>query len=83
MLVSMVTVCGRLSNELSGGLFHIIQWCFIFFEKSVRKKLIVEFWKEIGERLEEGDVTEEILIQLGVLVGEKAYRSGASFSKKG
>ena len=83
MLISMVTVCGRLSNELCGGLFQIIQWSFIFFDKSERKRLIVDFWKEIGERLEEGNLMEEILIQLGVLVGEKVYRSVAvSFARK-
>ena len=73
MLVAMVFVCGRLNNELSGGMFQIVLWSFTLLKRSERKKLINEFWKEIGERVEEGYFEEELLIQLGVLVGCKGY----------
>ena len=73
LLAAMVIVCGRFKNELKGGLFNIIEWCFTYLEKSKREKFIAEFWKEIGERLEEGDVSEDILTQLGVMIGGNAY----------
>lgn len=81
LLAAMVTVCGRLQNDLKGGLCHIIEWCFTFLERSERERLIAEFWKEIGERLEEGDVTEDILSQLGVLIGGKAYITGITVDR--
>ena len=34
-------------------------------EKGDRKRMIVEFWKEAGERLEEGDIGEVVFVQLG------------------
>ena len=75
-----MTVCGRLSNDLNQGLSKIVEWSFTLLEKRDRKKLISEFWKEIGERLEEGDIGEDILVQLGVLVGGRAY--GAAEEKE-
>ena len=81
MLAAMVTVCGRLKNDLQGGLWNIIEWCFTILEGNKRKKVIAEFWKEIGERLEEGDVSEDILSQLGVLVGGKAYITGIAVDR--
>ena len=59
--------------DLNQGLFKILEWSFTVLEKSERKKMIAEFWKEMGERLEEGDIGEDILVQLGVLVGGRAY----------
>ena len=38
--------------------------------------LIAEFWKEVTERVEEGDITEDILVQLGVLVSSRDYDVG-------
>ena len=72
MLVAMMTVCGRLSNDLNQGLFKIVEWSFTLLEKRDRKKIISEFWKEIRERLEEEDIREDFLVQLGVVVGGMA-----------
>ena len=55
MLVAMITVCGRLGNDLNQGLFKIFEWSFTLMEKGDRKRMIVEFWKEVVERLEEVD----------------------------
>ena len=74
MLVAMIAVCGRLNNDLSQGLSKILNWTFALLGKRDRRKLIAEFWKEVTERLEEGDITEDILVQLGVLVSHGAYR---------
>ena len=73
LLVAMVLVCGRFNNDLRGGVFQIVQWSFTLLKRSERKKLINEFWREIGERMEDGYFTEDLLIQLGVLVGGKGY----------
>ena len=41
-----------------------MNWSFALFGKRDRRKLIAEFWKEVTERVEEGDITEDILVQL-------------------
>ena len=76
MLVAMIAVCGRLNNDLNQGLSKILNWNFALFGKRDRRKLIAEFWKEATERLEEGDITEDILVQLGVLVSSRASPVG-------
>ena len=76
MLVAMIAVCGRLGNQLSQGLSKIVEWSFTLLEGLERKKMISEFWKEVGERLEEGDIDEDILIELAVLVGARAFSAG-------
>ena len=73
MLVAMIAVCGRLNNDLNQGLSNILNWSFASLGKRDRRKLIAEFWKEVTERLEEGDITEDILVQLGVLVSSRTY----------
>ena len=55
--------------DLNQGLFKVLEWSFTVLEKGDGKRMIVEFWKEAGERLEEGDIGEDIFVQLGVLVG--------------
>ena len=66
MLVGMIVVCGRLNNDLNQGRSKILNWSFALFGKRDRRKLIAEFWKEVTERLEEGDITKDILMQLGM-----------------
>ena len=84
VLVAMMAVCDRLSNVLNQGLSKILEWSFTLLEKRERKMMIAAFWKEVGERLEEGDMGEDILVQLGVLVGGKAYglNGGSDFKKE-
>ena len=76
MLVAMIVVCGRLNNLLNQGLSKILNWSFDLFEKRERKKLISEFWKEVTERLEEGGITKDILMMLGMSVSSRAYDVG-------
>ena len=73
MMVAMMTVCDRLSNDLNQGLSKILEWGFTLLEKHDMKMMIVELWKEVGEKLEEGDMEEDILVQMGVLAGGKAH----------
>ena len=73
MMVAMMTVCDRLSNDLNQGLSKILKWGFTLLEKHDMKMMIVELWKEVGEKLEEGDMEEDILVQMGVLAGGKAH----------
>jgi hypothetical protein len=72
ILVAMLVVCERLGNRLNQGLTNILD--FVFIELSIteanKKKLISEFWREIGERLED-DIGLDIIVQLGVHLGLK------------
>ena len=38
-----------------------------------RSRIIEHFWKELGDRIEDGDVEEESLIQVGAFVGKHGY----------
>ena len=81
MLVAMLVVCGRLSNSIGQGIDKILDWSFVLLEGGERKKMISEFWKEMAERVEEGDLMEDILVQLGVFVGGHAYGCGSNTGK--
>ena len=81
LLVAMLVVCGRLSNSIGQGIDKILDWCFVLLEGGERKKMISEFWKEVAERVEEGDMMEDILVQLGVFVGGRAYGCGSDTEK--
>jgi len=83
MLAAMLAVCGRLSNDLNQNprLCSILDWSFTILEGGTRMKMIAEFWKEVAEKMEEGDIVEEILVQLGVFVCGKAYDYGGGRDK--
>ena len=83
MLVAMLAVCGRLSNDLNQNpkLCSILNWSFTILEGGTRMKMIAEFWKEVAEKLEEGDIVEEILVQLGLFVSGRAYQYGGRSDK--
>ena len=62
----MVSVCGKVGNKLDQGLDTILDWAFKRCIFSARKKMISLFWVEISARLEDGDMQENLLVQLGV-----------------
>jgi hypothetical protein len=66
-LVAMLVVCESSDNRLNHGLNNILEFVFSKFPKtkSFEKKLIGEFQRELGKRLED-DVGMDILVLLGV-----------------
>jgi len=66
LLAAMVSVCGKVGNKLDQGLDTILDWAFKRCIFSARKKMISLFWVEISARLEDGDMQENLLVQLGV-----------------
>jgi len=72
ILVAMVLLCGRLNNDLKQGLSNILDWAFTLPATKERQVLINEFWREATDRLEE-DFGVQILIQLGVHMGMRAF----------
>jgi hypothetical protein len=76
LLVAMIVTCERLGNKLNQGLANIVDFTFTELTRvePVWKRLIAEFWNELGERLEhEGDIGVEVIGQLGVHIGLRAY----------
>ena len=74
LLVSMVIVCARLSNNLDGGMGNVLSWSFGSGDADLRAMIIDELWKEFVARIEDGDVQEESLIKVGVFVGNKVLQ---------
>jgi len=89
MVVSMLTVCEALGNNLNEGLVKIIDFTFSALPRTEmqRKLLISLFWRELVERLEFGDIQVgmgmEVLVQLGRHVGKQAYKKGVKRSWRG
>ena len=74
MLVAMMVVCGRLSNNINQGIINkILNWSVVLLEGDDKKRMFVEFRKEVAERMEEGDMVEDIIVKLGVFIGGRAY----------
>ena len=48
MLVAMMLVCGRLDNNIDQGIDKILDWSFALLEGAGRKRMILEFWKEVA-----------------------------------
>ena len=76
LLAAMLMVCDRLGNRLNQGLANILDFAFsgLIGSLAQRKKLIAVFWRELGERLED-DLGLDILVQMGLHIGNKAFRS--------
>ena len=77
LLVAMVVVCGRLSDSRNTlghrGVSDILSWSFtLLVGRRERWRLYDQFWNEIGTRLQQGDLSEGILVELGVLIGCRA-----------
>ena len=55
---------------------NILDFAFSGLPQSLaqRKRLIAAFWRELGERLE-GDLGLDVVVQLGLHIGNKAFRS--------
>ena len=73
MLAALVIVCGRLSNDIDNGLSNILTWSFQYEDVTKRCRIIEQFWKELVDRIEDGDVEEDSLIQVGAFVGKHGY----------
>jgi len=80
LLVAMVIVCGKLGNDINQNrkVAHIVDWSFTLLKGSWRKAMIAEFWKEVVERIEEDSMDEDVLVQLGMLMGDRAYINGGA-----
>ena len=62
----MVSVCGKVGNKLEQGLDKVLDWTLTRGKPSTKERLISLFWIEISARLENGDIQENLLVQLGV-----------------
>ena len=76
-LVALIVVCDGLGNGLNQGLANILDFAFTVIPETNEEKsaLINEFWREFGGSLED-DLSPEVLVQLGVHLGLRAYRGG-------
>jgi len=66
LLAAMVSVCGKVGNKLEQGLDKVLDWTLTRGKPSTKERLISLFWIEISARLENGDIQENLLVQLGV-----------------
>jgi len=82
MVAAMLSVCGRFQNDLNSGLASVLEWTILFLDLPERKVLITEVWKEIVERLEEGNLGVDMLIQFGNFVTKSANCNGMEIKGK-
>ena len=82
IVVSMLVVCERLGNRLNQGLSNILDFTFSKLAETEerKRKLIAEFWREVGERLED-DMGLDVLVQLGVHIGLKSKNAMPQMAK--
>jgi len=82
MVASMLSVCGRFQNDLNSGLASVLEWTILFLDLKDRKEFITEVWKEIVERLEEGTLGVDMLIQFGNFVTKRVNYDGTDLKGK-
>jgi len=82
MVAAMLSVCGRFQNDLNSGLASVLEWTILFLDMTDRKIFITEVWKEIVERLEEGTLGTDMLIQFGDFVSKRVNYDGIEHKGK-
>ena len=79
LVVALLVVCENLGNSLNQGLANIVDFTFQQLPRTEeqRRRLMGEFWREVGGRLEEG-AGLRILAQLGLHLGRRAFRGAGA-----
>ena len=82
LVVALLVVCENLGNSLNQGLANIVDFTFQQLPRTEeqRRRLMGEFWREVGGRLEEGTGLR-MLAQLGLHLGRRAFQVVATAGK--
>jgi len=92
VLVALILACEALSNSLNMGILNIIDFTFNTLPQSEkqRKALINLFWGQLVHRLEfddhhfnQGVLGLDVLVELGLHLGRKAFPVDAGVQKRG
>ena len=81
LLVALVSVCGRMSNNLNQGLDKILEWAIMLPDYEEMQLFVDEFWVEFGVRLREATIPVDMITQFGMFVtleAVKASKMGSS-----
>ena len=78
-VVALLVICEILGNSLNQGLANIVDFIFQQLPRTEeqRRRLMGEFWREVGGRLEEG-AGLRMLAQLGLHLGRRAFRGAGA-----
>ena len=74
ILVALVIVCGRLSNNLDQGLDKILEWSVSLPDYEQFEMFVQEFWTEFSRRVKEEDVSSDLITQLGCFITMTAVK---------
>ena len=75
LLVALLSVCGRMSNNLNQGLDKILQWAIMLPDYEEMGLFVEEFWAEFGVRLREESIPVDIITQFGIFVTLEAVKA--------
>ena len=75
LLVALLSVCGRMSNNLNQGLDMILQWAIMLPDYEEMDLFVDEFWCEFGVRLREDSIPVDIITQFGIFVTLEAVKA--------
>ena len=74
LLAALVSVCGRMSNNLNQGLDKILHWAVRLPDYEEMELFVERFWAEFGARLREGSIPVDTIAQLGTFVTLEAVK---------
>ena len=75
LLVALLSVCGRMSNNLNQGLDKILQWAIMLPDYEEMDLFVDQFWSEFGVRLREDSIPVDIITQFGIFVTLEAVKA--------
>ena len=75
LLVALLSVCVRMSNNLNQGLDKILQWAIMLPDYEEMGLFVEEFWAEFGVRLREESIPVDIITQFGIFVTLEAVKA--------
>ena len=75
ILVALLSICGRMSNNLNQGLDKILEWAIMLPDYEEMELFVDEFWAEFGVRLREDAIPVDIVTQFGIFVTLEAFKA--------
>jgi len=75
VLVALVSICGRMSNNLNQGLDKILEWAVMLPDYEEMDHFVDEFWAEFGVRLREDSISVDMVTQFGIFVTLEAFKA--------